>query len=203
MGRTTLALFLAAAILIGLFEDADRERPRGPIYADRLRIASAVQIAAVVMLGPWWAALVAAVGTVAAGLFHGLGLRKVGFDGLAYAGAACVAGFVFEAAGGDVGSLTLLDDLVPLVALAVAYLTVRALLLDVVRGRENFDPRFVSSAGEAGLGAAGAPLPPRDPLDRIRPLPPPPPPPHPPPPPRGRQPPALPPLPALPDHLRQ
>src|SRR5215831_3550358 len=156
MGRTTLALFLAAAILIGLFEDADRERPRGPIYADRLRIASAVQIAAVVMLGPWWAALVAAVGTVAAGLFHGLGLRKVGFDGLAYAGAACVAGFVFEAAGGDVGSLTLLDDLVPLVALAVAYLTVRALLLDVVRGRENFDPRFVSSAGEAGLGAAVA-----------------------------------------------
>src|SRR5262249_59691166 len=194
MGRTTLALFLAAAILIGLFEDADRERPRGPIYADRLRIASAVQIAAVVMLGPWWAALVAAVGTVAAGLFHGLGLRKVGFDGLAYAGAACVAGFVFEAAGGDVGSLTLLDDLVPLVALAVAYLTVRALLLDVVRGRENFDPRFVSSAGEAGLGAAGALLAPRRPGERIVLVPPPLAPPPSPPPRRLPHRPTLPPL---------
>src|SRR5262249_19777794 len=180
MGRTTLALFLAAAILIGLFEDADRERPRGPIYADRLRIASAVQIAAVVMLGPWWAPA-AAVGTVAAGLFHGLGLRKVGFDGLAYAGAACVAGFVFEAAGGDVGSLTLLDDLVPLVALAVAYLTVRALLLDVVRGRENFDPRFVSRAGEAAPRAGGRPPRPRAPRDRVPlvPLAPAPPPSHP------------------------
>jgi HD-GYP domain-containing protein (c-di-GMP phosphodiesterase class II) len=154
MGHTTLALFLAAAILVGLFEDSDRERPRGPMPVDRFRIASAVQIAAAVLLGPWWAALVAVVGTIAAGLFHGVALRRVCFDCLAYAGAACVAGLVFELAGGSVGSLTLLDDLVPLIALAVAYLTVRALLLDVVAGRENFDPRLVSSAGEAGLGAA-------------------------------------------------
>jgi HD-GYP domain-containing protein (c-di-GMP phosphodiesterase class II) len=154
MGHTTLALFLAAAILVGLFEDSDRERLRGPIHSDRFRLASAVQIAAVIMLGPWWAALVAAVGTVAAGLFHGVAPRKVSFDALAYAGAACVSGLVFELAGGNVGSLQLLDDLVALVALALTYLTVRALLLDVVRARENFDPRLVSSAGEAGLGAA-------------------------------------------------
>ena len=154
MGHTTLALFLAAAILVGLFEDFDRERPRGPMPVDRFRIASAVQIAAVVLLGPWWAALVAVVGTVAAGLFHGVAPRKVCFDAVAYACAACVAGLAFELAGGRVGSLTLLDDLIPLVALAVAYLTLRALLLDVVAGRENFDPRLVSSAGEAGLGAA-------------------------------------------------
>src|SRR5690242_1615177 len=153
MGHTTLALFLAAAIVVGLFEDSDRERLRGPIHPDRFRLASAVQIAAVIMLGPWWAALVAGVGTVAAGLFHGIAPGKVFFDGLAYSGAACVAGLVFELAGGDVGSLQLLDDLVPLVGLALAYLTVRALLLDVVRSRENFDPRLASSAGEAGLGA--------------------------------------------------
>jgi putative nucleotidyltransferase with HDIG domain len=153
MGHTTLALFLAAAILVGLFEDSDRERLRGPIRPDRFRLASALQIAAVIMLGPWWAAFVAAVGTVAAGLFHGVAPRKVCFDALAYSGAACVAGLVFELAGGDVGRLQLLDDLVALVALALAYLTVRALLLDVVRARENFDPRLASSAGETGLGA--------------------------------------------------
>jgi HD-GYP domain-containing protein (c-di-GMP phosphodiesterase class II) len=154
VGHTTLALFLAAAILVGLFEDSDRERLRGPMHPDRFRVASAVQIAAVIMLGPWWAALVAAVGTVAAGLFHGVLLRKVWFDSLAYGGASCIAGLVFEVAGGDVGSLQLLDDLVALVALGLAYLTVRALLLDVVRARENFDPRLVSSAGETGLAAA-------------------------------------------------
>jgi HD-GYP domain-containing protein (c-di-GMP phosphodiesterase class II) len=154
VGHTTLALLLAAAILVGLFEDSDRERLRGPIQTDRFRLACAVQIAAVIMLGPWWAALVAAVGTVAAGLFHGVSPRKVWFDALAYSGAACVAGLVFRLAGGDVGTLQLLDDLVPLVALAIAYLTVRALLLDVVRARENFDPRLVPSAGEAALGGA-------------------------------------------------
>jgi HD-GYP domain-containing protein (c-di-GMP phosphodiesterase class II) len=154
MGHTTLALFLAAAILVGLFEDADRERARGPIHPDRFRLASAVQIAALIMLGPWSGALVAGVGTVAAGLFHGTAMRKVLFDSLAYAGAACVAGLAFEVAGGDVGSLLLLDDLIALVALALAYLTVRALLLDVVLARETFEPRLASSAGEAGLGAA-------------------------------------------------
>jgi HD-GYP domain-containing protein (c-di-GMP phosphodiesterase class II) len=154
MGHTTLALFLAAAIVVGLFEDSDRERARGPIHPDRLRLASAVQIAAAIVLGPWAAALVAAVGTVAAGLFHGVAPRKVVFDSLAYAGAACVAGLVFEVAGGDAGSLRLLDDLIPMVALAIAYLTVRALLLDVVLAHESFDPRLVASAGEAGLGAA-------------------------------------------------
>src|SRR5262249_21662372 len=147
-------LFLAAAILVGLFEDSGRERLRGPIQADRFRLASAVQIAAVIMLGPWWGALVAGGRTIAAGLFHGVAPRRLCFEGLASCGAACVSGVVFEVAGGDVGSLQLLDDLIPVIGLALAYLTVRALLLDVVRARENFDPRLVSSAGEAGLGAA-------------------------------------------------
>src|SRR3954452_5621595 len=106
------------------------------------------------MLFPWWAGLVAAVGTVAAGLFHGILPRKVFFDALAYSGAVCVAGLVFEIAGGNVGGVQLLDETVALGALPLAYLSLRALLRDVVRARENFDPRRVSSAGEAGLGAA-------------------------------------------------
>src|SRR5947199_36438 len=40
-----------------------------------------------------------------------------------------------------------------LVALTLAFLTVRTLLVDVVQARETFDPRLVASAGEAGLGA--------------------------------------------------
>ena len=80
MGHTTLALFLAAAILVALFEDTDRERSRGPIQPDRLRLASAVQIAALIVLGPWAGALVAAVGTVAGGVFQGAAPRKLGFD---------------------------------------------------------------------------------------------------------------------------
>ena len=65
MGHTTLALFLAAAILVALFEDADRERSRGPIQRDCFRLASAVQLAAVIVLGPWSGALVAKVKNLA------------------------------------------------------------------------------------------------------------------------------------------
>jgi putative nucleotidyltransferase with HDIG domain len=151
--HTAFALFLAAVILVELFEDSERERAREPMQWERFRLAAAVQIAAVIMLGPWAGALVAAAGVLAGGLFRGRALRGVAFDASAGAIAACLGGLAFEVAGGNVGSLHLLEDLVALVALALAYLTARALLLDVVRGRETFDPRLVTGTGEVGLGA--------------------------------------------------
>jgi HD-GYP domain-containing protein (c-di-GMP phosphodiesterase class II) len=153
VSRTSLALFLAAAILVELFEESDRERSREPIQSERFRLASAVQIAAAIVLGPWAAALVAATGVAAGTLFRGKAFKSFAFEASAYAIAACAAGIAFAAAGGEVGRLRLLDDLVALVALALAYVTARALLLDVVRARENFDPRLVAGAAEAGLGA--------------------------------------------------
>jgi HD domain len=151
--HTAFALFLAAVILVELFEDSERERAREPMQWERFRLAAAVQIATVIMLGPWAGALVAAAGVLVGGVFRGRAFRGVAFDASAGAIAACVGGLAFEVAGGNVGSLHLLEDLIALVALALAYLTARALLLDVVRGRETFDPRLVAGAGEVGLGA--------------------------------------------------
>jgi hypothetical protein len=153
MAHTAFALFLAAVILVELFEDSDRERAREPMQWERFRLAAAVQIAAVIMLGPWAGALVAAAGVLAGGMFRGRAFRSVAFDASAGAIAACLGGLAFEVAGGNVGSLQLLEDLIALVALGLAYLTARALLLDVVRGRETFDPRLVAGTGEVGLGA--------------------------------------------------
>jgi HD-GYP domain-containing protein (c-di-GMP phosphodiesterase class II) len=151
-GQTAFALFLAAVILVELFEEPDRERAREPHEGERFRLAAALLIAAVIVLGPWAAAVVAAAGLTAGGLFRGQARRSLLFDASAGAIAACGAGLSFRIAGGEVGSLKLLDDLIPVVALALAYLTIRAVLLDVVRRRELFDPRLVASAGEAGLG---------------------------------------------------
>ena len=150
---TSLALFLAAVILVELVEESDHERSRSPIHLERFRLASAVHIAALIVLGPWAGALVAGVGVAAGRLFRGTSLRGLLFDSGAAAVSACAGGIAFVLAGGDVGSLVLLDDLIPLVALSLAYLTTRTLLLDVVRARESFDPHLVASAGEAGLGA--------------------------------------------------
>jgi HD-GYP domain-containing protein (c-di-GMP phosphodiesterase class II) len=156
VANTAFALFLAAAILVELFEESDLERSREPMQSERFRLASAVQIGAIIVLGPWAGALVASAGVSAGGLFRGIPVRALAFQSSAYAIAACAGGAAFELAGGDIGSLRLLDDLIALVALALTYLTVRAVLLDVVRARENFDPRLVASAGEAGLGATVA-----------------------------------------------
>ena len=153
VGQTALALFLAAVILVELFEESDRERACEPLQWERFRLAASVQIAAVIMLGPWAGALVAAAGVLAGRMFRGRALGSIAFDASAGAIAACLGGLAFEVAGGNVGSLHLLEDLIALVALALAYLTARTLLLDVVRGREAFDPRLVAGAGEVGLGA--------------------------------------------------
>jgi hypothetical protein len=152
VGHTAFALFLAAVILVELFEEPDRERAREPHEGERFRLAVAVQVAAVVILGPWAAALVATVGVIAAGLFRGQARRSVLFDAAAGAIAACGAGLAFRIAGGESGDLRLLDDLVPAVALALVYVTIRSVLLDVVRRRELFDPRLAAAAGEIGLG---------------------------------------------------
>src|SRR5690349_2880768 len=50
---TPFALFLAAAILIELFEESDRERSREPVESERFRLGAAVQVAALLVLGPW------------------------------------------------------------------------------------------------------------------------------------------------------
>jgi HD-GYP domain-containing protein (c-di-GMP phosphodiesterase class II) len=150
---TAFALFLAASILLELFEENTRERSREPIQPERFRLASSVHLGAVIVLGPWAGAIVAAAGVFAGGLFRRVSFRGLLFDTSSYAIAACAGGIAYEVAGGKIGSLRLLEDLIAVVALALAYLTARALLLDVVRGRENFDPRLVASAGEAGLGA--------------------------------------------------
>jgi HD-GYP domain-containing protein (c-di-GMP phosphodiesterase class II) len=153
---TTLALFAAAAILTELFEESGRERAREPIATGQFRLASAVHVAAILMLGPWVAALVAATGVVAGALFRTPALRTALFRAATYAIATAAGGVAFRLAGGHVGELKLLDDLIPLVALALLYLTVRGLLLDVVFARESFDPRIASSAGEVAFGVVTA-----------------------------------------------
>jgi HD-GYP domain-containing protein (c-di-GMP phosphodiesterase class II) len=153
---TSLALFLAAVILVELVEESDHERSRSPIHLERFRLASAIHVAALIVLGPWAGALVAAAGVTVGGFFRGTAVRGLLFDFSAAAVTACAGGLAFEVAGGEVGSLVLLDDLIAVVALTLAYLTTRALLVDVVRARENFDPRLIASAGEAGLGTAVA-----------------------------------------------
>src|SRR5437867_13337912 len=114
---TAFALFLSAILLVELFEESDRERSREPIRLERFQLAAAVQIAAVIVLGPWRGALVAALGAAAGSLVRNARFRAVLFDVGAAAAAACAAGLALELAGGTVGPPRPLRHLVPVRAL--------------------------------------------------------------------------------------
>jgi HD-GYP domain-containing protein (c-di-GMP phosphodiesterase class II) len=149
---TALALFAAAALAAELLEEPENARVREPLGPGVFRVASGVDIAAVIVLGPWRGALVAGAAAFLARLMRGP-IALGGFQASAFALATLAAGYAFELGAGRTGHLALPDDLVPLTALALAYLLVSRGLLQVVGGLEVLQPDFAAAAAEAGLGA--------------------------------------------------
>jgi putative nucleotidyltransferase with HDIG domain len=151
---TPLALFAAALIVTELIEDADRIRSREPTDSEPFRVASALHIAAAIVLGPWSAALLAGGSALGVRRLRDRSLRTVSFEAGTATLATLAAGYAFLATGGHTGSLELLQDLGPLAAAALVYLTIRTALLHVVAAHEAFQPDLAAGAGEAALGAS-------------------------------------------------
>jgi HD-GYP domain-containing protein (c-di-GMP phosphodiesterase class II) len=149
---TALALFGAAALAAELLEEPESARIREPLGPGVFRVASGVDLAAVIVLGPWRGAFVAGTAALLARIVRG-SWRHAAFQASAFALASVAAGYAFALGGGTAGHLALPDDLVPLTALALAYLLVSRLLLQVVGGLEVLQPDFAAAAAEAGLGA--------------------------------------------------
>ncbi len=149
---TALALLGAAALAAELIEEPENVRLRAPVGPGVFRVASGVDIAAVIVLGPWRGALVAGTAALLARLVRGP-WRLALFQASAFALAALAAGYAFVLGGGTAGHLSLPDDLVPLILLSIAYLIVSRGLLHVVGDLEVLQPDFAAAAAEAGLGA--------------------------------------------------
>ncbi|MGZ4256987.1 MAG: HD-GYP domain-containing protein [Gaiellaceae bacterium] len=149
---TALALLGAAALAAELIEEPESARVREPVGPGVFRVASGVDIAAVIVLGPWRGALVAGAAALLARLVRG-SWRHTAFQASTFALAALGAGYAFTLAGGHVGRLVLPDDIVPLTALAIVYLLISRGLLQLVGAGEALDPDFAAAAAETGLGA--------------------------------------------------
>jgi HD-GYP domain-containing protein (c-di-GMP phosphodiesterase class II) len=149
---TALALLGAAAIAAELLEEPESARVREPIGPGVFRVASGVDLAAVIVLGAWRGALVAGAAALLARLVRG-SWRHAAFQASAFALAALAAGYAFELGGEHAGRLVLPDDVVPLVALALVYLLVSRGVLQLVGAGEALDPDFAAAAAETGLGA--------------------------------------------------
>jgi HD-GYP domain-containing protein (c-di-GMP phosphodiesterase class II) len=147
---TTLALFAAASILV----EAVR-RPRGVVLEDAVdqdafMVAAAVQLGAVVVLGPLPGALATVSGIVAVRRFRGTPWRRVASAAAVTGLSALVAGYVFELARGRPGHLALPRDLVAVVALGLAFWTAEALLFPLATG-ESAATDAIAGAGATGL----------------------------------------------------
>jgi HD-GYP domain-containing protein (c-di-GMP phosphodiesterase class II) len=149
---TALALLGAAALAAELLEEPENARLREPVGPGVFRVASGVDIAAVIVLGPWRGALVAGAAAFVARLVR-VPWRLAAFQASAFALATLAAGYAFVLGGGHAGRLTLPDDLVPLIALAIVYLMVSRGLLQLVGGGETLEPDFAAAVAETGLGA--------------------------------------------------
>src|SRR6266516_2699591 len=108
---TPLALFAAALIVTELLEDADRIRNRESSPFGIFRIASALHIAAAIVLGPWSAALLAGGSALGVRRLRDRSLESVSFEAATVTLATLAGGYAFLAAGGHTGSLELLGDL--------------------------------------------------------------------------------------------
>ncbi|HKD32982.1 MAG TPA: HD domain-containing phosphohydrolase [Gaiellaceae bacterium] len=149
---TALALLGVAALAAELLEEPENARLREPVGPGVFRVASGVDIAAVIVLGPWRGALVAGAAAFVARLVR-VPWRLAAFQASAFALATLAAGYAFVLGGGHPGRLALPDDLVPLIALAIAYLMVSRGILQLVGGGETLEPDFAAAAAETGFGA--------------------------------------------------
>ncbi|MGH3033253.1 MAG: HD-GYP domain-containing protein, partial [Gaiellaceae bacterium] len=160
-----LVLLGAAALLTELIVVPQDESSFDPRDRTAFTFSASVHIAAVLLLGPWAAALVAAFGVLVADGLSGTPLRKLAFNASASALAAGAAGGAFLLGGGEVGRIDLPADFLAIGLTAVTLYSVGALLVSTVVAlaggmplcpavREGFVGGLASSVCEAGLGLA-------------------------------------------------
>jgi putative nucleotidyltransferase with HDIG domain len=120
----TLALLGAAVVLAELFEVPKDESSLDAGDAHSLSFSSSIHLAAILLIGPWTGALVAAFGVLVVDPLRGSRRRAVAYNASVFSLSAVAGGFAFMLVGGAPGALELPGDLPALLALAIGYYTV-------------------------------------------------------------------------------
>ncbi|HYM63141.1 MAG TPA: HD domain-containing phosphohydrolase [Gaiellaceae bacterium] len=163
----TLALLGAAAILTELIQISSDDSSSDPGDAHSFSFSTGVHIAAVLLVGPWAAALVAAFGVIVVDTLRGSPRAKVAYNASAFALSIFVGGLAFEALGGVAGTLEFSRDFVAIGALVVVVYLLNNLLMSAVvafhegttlwpLARDAGLDGLQSAAAEAGLGVVFA-----------------------------------------------
>lgn len=160
---TTLALLATAVVLTEVFQIPSDETSLDPSDAHTTSFSTGVHFAAVLILGPWAAAAVAAFGVVAVDAIRGEHWSRYSFNAGALALATFAGGQAFQFAGGEPGMLALPAELPAIAVLMVVYSAVNALAVGPMiafssassPGRsviDAFRTELPSTIAQAGLG---------------------------------------------------
>jgi HD-GYP domain-containing protein (c-di-GMP phosphodiesterase class II) len=118
---TTLAVFAAAIVLTELIQVPDADGGIDGANGQSLSFSSSIQMAAVIVLGPLAAAMIATLGVLIVDPLRGSPLRKVAFNASVFAISTFCSGLAYVALGGTVGETELPHDVPAILGLAAVY----------------------------------------------------------------------------------
>jgi len=146
-----LALLAAVAIAAEALQRVDDELLPDALEGERFSLTSSIQIAAILIGGPWIAAAVAGWSVVAIAPFRHVAFGQFVRRASALALSALAGGFALGLAGGVAGQLVLPDDMLPVALAGLVYVTART-LLEGLASRRLALPDVISAAAAIGLG---------------------------------------------------
>ena len=161
----TLALLGAAVVLTELFQVPEDDRSLDPGDAHPVSFSSSIHLAAVLIIGPWTGALVAAFGILVVDPVRGSRWQVVAYNASVFALATAAGGLAFQLAGGASGALELPADFPALAVLGLAYYAINNGFMSAIvsfteersfwpLARDASKDGLSTAAGEFGLAVA-------------------------------------------------
>jgi HD-GYP domain-containing protein (c-di-GMP phosphodiesterase class II) len=142
--------FLAAVVGAELLAAARDDDLGDPADAEPFRISTPVHLAAMVVAGPWAAALAGAFAVLASRITGPRPWRDLLARALALGLAGLAGGYAYVLAGSETGKVVLPDDVLGLCVVVAAYAAVRTIVHGLA-GLGLFAPDLRTLAGEAAL----------------------------------------------------
>jgi HD-GYP domain-containing protein (c-di-GMP phosphodiesterase class II) len=143
--------FLAAVVGAELLAAARDDDLTDPVDAEPFRISTPVHLAAMIVAGPWVAALAGVFGVLASRLTAPRPTRDLLARAVTLGVAGLAGGYAYVLAGSGTGTVVLPDDLLGVCVVVAAYAAVRTIVHGLGAGVGVLPPDARTLAGEGGL----------------------------------------------------
>ena len=143
--------FLAAVVGAEVLAAARDDDLTDPGDAEPFRISTPVHLAAMVVAGPWVAALAGVVAVLASRLTAPRPLRELLARAVTFGVAGLAGGYAYVLAGSETGTVVLPDDVLGVCVVVAAYAAVRTIVHGLAAGLGLFAPDARTLAGEGAL----------------------------------------------------